>query len=68
MNLEFTKPQNLDSLLGKSSQSNFDLRLPSSYSARSYQIATVTFLSATHFAIKVFTQEIIKEEYYVRKL
>jgi hypothetical protein len=28
-------------LLMKSSQSNFDLRLPSSYLARSYPIATV---------------------------
>ena len=41
MNLEFIKPQNLGSLLMKSSQSNFDLRSPSSYLARSYLIATV---------------------------
>ena len=41
MNLEFIKPQNLGSFLMKSSQSNFDLRLPSSYLARSYLIATV---------------------------
>ena len=41
MNLEFIKPQNLGSLLMKLSQSNFDLRLPSSYLARSYLIATV---------------------------
>ena len=41
MNLEFIKPKNLGSLLMKSSQSNFDLRLPSSYLARSYLIATV---------------------------
>ena len=41
MNLEFIKPQNLGSLLMKSSQSNFNLRSPSSYLARSYLIATV---------------------------
>ena len=41
MNLEFIKTQNLGSLLMKSSQSNFDLRSPSSYLARSYLIATV---------------------------
>ena len=35
------KPQNLGSLLMKSSQSNFNLRWPSSYLARSYLIATV---------------------------
>ena len=36
------KPQNLGPWLMKSSQSNFDLRAPSSYLARSYLIATVT--------------------------
>jgi hypothetical protein len=41
MNLEFTKPQNLGSLLRKSSQSNFDLRSPSSFLVRSSLIATV---------------------------
>ena len=41
MNLEFIKPQNLGSLLIKSSQSNFDLRLPGSYIVRSYLITTV---------------------------
>ena len=41
MNLEFTKPQNLGSLLMKSSQSNFNLQLPGSYSVRSYLITTV---------------------------
>ena len=44
MNLEFIKPQNLGSLLMKSSQSNFDLRSPSSYLVRSYLIATVKYL------------------------
>ena len=44
MNLEFIKPQNLGSLLMKSSQSNFNLRSPSSYLARSYLIATVQSL------------------------
>ena len=44
MNLEFTKPQNLGSLLMKSSQSNFNLQLPSSYLARSYLIATVQII------------------------
>ena len=39
MNLEFIKPQNLGSLLMKSSQSNFNLRSPGSYLARSYLIA-----------------------------
>ena len=41
MNLEFIKPQNLGSLLMKSSQSNFNLRLPDSYLVRSYLITTV---------------------------
>ena len=41
MNLEFIKPQNLGSLLMKSSQSNFDLRSPGSYSICSYLITTV---------------------------
>ena len=41
MNLEFIKPQNLGSLLMKSSQSNFDLRSPGSYLVRSYLITTV---------------------------
>ena len=43
MNLEFIKPQNLGPWLMKSSQSNFNLRLPGSYLARSYLIATVLF-------------------------
>ena len=41
MNLEFIKPQNLDSLLINSSQSNFNLRSPGSYLVRSYLITTV---------------------------
>ena len=45
MNLEFIKPQNLGSLLMELSQSNFDLRLPSSYLARSYLIATVKIMA-----------------------
>ena len=36
MNLKFIKSQNLGSLLMKSSQSNFDLRSPSSFLVRSY--------------------------------
>ena len=36
MNLEFIKPQNLGSLLMKSSQSNFDLRSPSSQLSNYY--------------------------------
>ena len=44
MNLEFIKPQNLCSLLMKSSQSNFDLRSPGSYIVRSYLITTVCHL------------------------
>ena len=43
MNLEFIKPQNLGSLLMKSSQSNFNLRSPGSYLVRSYLITTVQF-------------------------
>jgi len=42
MNLEFIKPQNLGSLLMKSTQSNFNLRLPGSYLVRSYLITTVS--------------------------
>ena len=41
MNSEFIKPQNLGSLLMKSSQSNFNLRLPGSYLVHSYLITTV---------------------------
>ena len=41
MNLEFTKPQNLGSLLMKSSQSNLNLQLPGSYLVRSCLITTV---------------------------
>ena len=41
MNLEFIKPQNLGSLLMKSSQSNFNLRSPGSYLVHSYLITTV---------------------------
>ena len=40
VNLEFIKPQNLGSLLMKSTQSNFDLQSPGSYLVRSYLIAT----------------------------
>ena len=43
MNLEFIKPQNLGSLLMKSSQSNFNLRSPGSYLVCSYLITTVIF-------------------------
>ena len=39
------KPHNLSPWLMKSSQSNFDLRSPSSYLARSYLIATVSYLA-----------------------
>ena len=35
------RPQNLDPWLMKSSQSNYNLRSPGSYLARSYLIATV---------------------------
>ena len=41
MNLEFIKPQNLGSLLMKSSQSNFNLQSPGSHLVRSYLITTV---------------------------
>ena len=41
MNLEFIKPQNLGSLLMKSSQSNLNLRSQGSYLVRSYLITTV---------------------------
>ena len=44
MNLEFIKPQNLGSLLMKSSQSNFNLRSPVSYLVHSYLITTVSIL------------------------
>ena len=45
MNLELIKPQNLGSLLMKSSQSNFNLRSPGSYLVRSYLITTVKTIS-----------------------
>ena len=44
MILEFIKPQNLGSLLMKSSQSNFNLRSPDCYWVRSYLITTVNYL------------------------
>ena len=54
MNLELIKSQNLGSLLMKSSQSNFDLRSPSSYLARSYLIATVSLeKSMVSFDLKI---------------
>ena len=46
MNLKFIKPQNLGSLLMKSSQSNFDLRSPGSYFVRSYLITTTKGIPA----------------------
>ena len=49
MNLGFIKPQNLGSLLMKSSQSNFDLWSPSSYELRSYLITTVQFNIVSSF-------------------
>ena len=48
MNLEFIKPQNLGSLLMKSSQSNFNLRSPGSYLVRSYLITTVSKMNVFH--------------------
>ena len=50
------KSQNLGSLLMKSSQSNFKLRSPGSYLARSYLIATVIFekTKKTENGISVF--------------
>ena len=41
MNLDFIKPQNLGSLVMKSSQFDFNLRLPGSYLVHSYPITTV---------------------------
>ena len=54
MNLKFIKPQNLGSLLMKSSQSNFKLRLSGSYLVRSYLITTVTLCTfrVMHFQWK----------------
>ena len=43
MTLEFKKPHNLGCLLMKSSQSNSNLRLSSSYLVCSYLITTVQF-------------------------
>ena len=57
MNLEFIKPQNLGSLLMKSSQSNFDLLSPSSYLVRSYLITTVkkdTIFDAARKNVRLF--------------
>ena len=42
MNSDFTKPQNLDSLLMKPSQSNSNLRSPGFCLVRSYLITTVS--------------------------
>ena len=42
MNLDFIKPQNLGSLVMKSSQFDFNLRLPGSYLVHSYLITTVS--------------------------
>ena len=51
MNLKFIKPQNLGSLLMKSSQSNSNLRSPGSYLVRSYLITTVKILTIYEDAI-----------------
>ena len=53
MKLEFIEPQNLGSLLMKSSQSNFDLRSPSSYLARRYLIATVILENKVFQKLKI---------------
>ena len=58
MNLEFKNPQNLGSLLMKSSQSNFHLRSPGSYSVHSYLITAVP---KTH--VKNDTLLSIKEDF-----
>ena len=49
MNLEFIKPQNLGSLLMKSSQSNLNLWLPGSYLVCSHSITTVLILTGPDF-------------------
>ena len=54
MNLEFIKPQNLGSLLMKSSQSNFNLRSPGSYLVRSYLITTVPKVALTKELVYIF--------------
>ena len=51
MNLEFIKPQNLGSLLMKSSQSNFNLRSSGSYLVRSYLITTVKIHENSELAV-----------------
>ena len=58
MNLEFIKLQNLGSLLMKSSQSNFNLRSPSSYLVRSYLITTVRHVvNFNQDCVKIVTLE-----------
>ena len=47
------KPQNLGSLLMKSSQSNFNLQSPSSYLARKYLIATVCMSQDSSVSLSV---------------
>ena len=67
MNLEFTKPQNLGSLLMKSSQSNFNLPSPSSYLARRYLIATVCMYVLTFFEfIRIFLLSYVSDRDGVR--
>ena len=56
MNLEFIKPQNLGSLLMKSSQSNFNLRSPGSYLIRTYLITTVRKINCGKYIGKYFVR------------
>ena len=52
MHLEFIKPQNLRSLLMKSSQSNLNLQSPGSYLVRSYLITTVRIILENEVPLK----------------
>ena len=59
------RPQNLGPLLMKSSQSNFNLRLPDSYSSRSYLIATVQVRKgqiSTKEKIRFFENKLINRQ------
>ena len=56
MNLEITKPQNLGSLLMKSSQSNSNLRSPDAYLVRSYLITTVIYVQLQYVVKTTFAK------------
>ena len=67
MNLDFTKPQNLGSLLMKSSQSNCNLGSPGSYLVCSYLITTVTTSLIELLSNEQMASELLKYSKRIKK-